>query len=59
MSHNLNGWGSFGTNSQGQLIFEYIISSNMQILNVGNSSTFINKSRSEIIHITFSTEIIV
>ena len=53
-SHNVI-WGSSDDNARGEHLLEYIISTNLEICNVGNSPTFIVANRQEIIDITLAS----
>ena len=45
-------WGSTGTNQRGRSLLEYIMTSDLYILNQGNEPTFHNVNREEVIDIT-------
>ena len=53
-SHNVM-WGSSDDNSRGEHLLEYIVSTSLEICNVGNSPTFIVANRQEIIDVTLAT----
>jgi len=48
-------WGSTNCNSRGESLLEFLNSSNLEILNRGNESTFCNASRHEVIDITLGS----
>ncbi|XP_075990263.1 uncharacterized protein LOC142985905 [Anticarsia gemmatalis] len=48
-------WGSSDTNRRGEKVLEYLVSSPLQLLNRGNSPTFVNARRGEVIDITLAT----
>ena len=48
-------WGSSDTNKRGEKVLEYLVSSSLQLLNRGNSPTFVNARRGEVIDITLAT----
>jgi ribonuclease HI len=52
-SHN-QVWGSSDNNQRGEKLLEYIVSTNMQICNEGNTPTFENAIRKEVIDITLA-----
>lgn len=47
-------WGSSNCNSKGESLLEFILSSNLVVLNKGNEPTFINKIRKEVLDISLS-----
>ena len=49
-------WGSTDTNSRGEKLLEFIASTSMDIMNRGNSPTFVTKNRSEVLDITLATQ---
>ena len=53
-SHNVV-WGSSNDNARGDHLLEYIVSTNLEICNVGNSPTFIVANRQEVIDITLAS----
>ena len=53
-SHNA-AWGSSDTNDRGDKLLDYILSTNLQICNVGNKPTFSNSIRQDVIDITLAT----
>ena len=57
-SHNIT-WGSSDTNDRGKSLFDYIMTCNLMICNVGNDPTFITKNRREVLDVTFATKGIV
>lgn len=48
-------WGSTGINRRGELLLQYIFSTNIEIGNVGNEPTFIDIRRRDVIDLTLST----
>ena len=50
-SHNVH-WGSTNNNDRGDELLEFILSTNMEIANIGNKPTFINAIRQEVLDIT-------
>ncbi len=50
-SHNVV-WGSSDTNVRGKLLLDYIVSSKLEICNIGNEPTFMTRVRKEVIDIT-------
>ena len=46
-------WGSHDTNSRGEELFEYIITFDLFVMNVGNKATFQNVKRKEVLDVTF------
>lgn len=48
-------WGSSDVNSRGESLAEYIASTNLEILNKGNTPTFITSNRSEVLDITLAS----
>ncbi len=55
-AHHLEGWGSSNTNRRGESLLDFLLANNLQIANVGNSHTFINRLRGEVIDITFCSQ---
>lgn len=53
-AHHL-AWGSTNINMRGERLFEFIVTTELTILNVGNTPTFINKLRREVLDITVCT----
>ena len=53
-SHNA-AWGSTDTNDRGDHLLDYILSTNLQICNVGEKPTFSNSIRQEVIDITLAS----
>lgn len=51
-SHHLV-WGSTDTNIRGEKLMEFIVSSDLCLLNKGNRPIFINRIKEEVIDITF------
>lgn len=45
-------WGSTNINKRGKSLFEYLITTNLEILNEGTEPTFVNSIRQEVIDIT-------
>lgn len=54
-AHHLQ-WGSIDINGRGELLFEYILDSKLEICNMGNKPTFISKvdGRKEVLDITLA-----
>ena len=48
-------WGSTDTNPRGQRLVEYLVTTELDILNVGNTPTFRNAVREEVLDITLCT----
>jgi hypothetical protein len=48
-------WGSTGTNPRGESLMEFLISSNLNILNHSNEPTFVVRNRKEVIDLTLGT----
>jgi hypothetical protein len=48
-------WGSTGTNPRGKILMEYLVGSNLNILNRGNEPTFVVRNRKEVIDLTLGT----
>jgi hypothetical protein len=48
-------WGSTDTNPRGDSLIEFLVSSNLNILNRGNESTFVVHNRKEVIDLTIRT----
>jgi hypothetical protein len=48
-------WGSTGTNQTGEGLMEFLVSSNLNILNCGNEPTFVVRNRKEVIDLTLRT----
>jgi hypothetical protein len=48
-------WGSTGTNPRGASFMEYLVSSNLNILNQGNEPTFVIRNKEEVIDLTLGT----
>lgn len=49
-------WGSSDTNSRGESLFEFLLESNLIVLNRGSQPTFRNSLRSEVIDLTIATK---
>ena len=49
-------WGSSDNNSRGDDLLEYIVSTNLHICNTGNSPTFINVIRQEVLDVTLVSQ---
>ncbi|KAM8719035.1 hypothetical protein ACLKA7_011698 [Drosophila subpalustris] len=45
-------WGSSNINARGELLLDYLLSTNLEIINRGNDPTFIIKDRKEVIDMT-------
>jgi hypothetical protein len=48
-------WGSTGTNPRGESFMEYLVSSNLNVLNLGNEPTFVVCNRKQVIDLTIGT----
>ena len=48
-------WGSTDTNPRGQRLVEYLVTTELDILNVGNTPTFRNAVREEVLDLTLCT----
>jgi hypothetical protein len=48
-------WGSTGVNPRVEISMEYLVSSNLNILNQGNEPTFVASNRKEVIDLTLGT----
>jgi hypothetical protein len=48
-------WGSTGTNPRGESLMEFLVSSNLNILNHGNKHTFVVRNRKGVIDLTLGT----
>ena len=53
-SHNTV-WGSTNDNQRGHNLLEYLVTTNLFICNIGNSPTFVNAIRSEVLDITLAS----
>ena len=53
-SHHI-AWGSTDNNTRGENLLDFIITTNLQICNLGNTPTFQNALRDEVIDITLTT----
>ena len=53
-SHHI-AWGSTDNNSRGENLLDFIMTTNMQICNVGNTPTFTNAIREEVLDITLTS----
>lgn len=49
-------WGSSDNNNRGAKLAEYLATTNLDICNIGNSPTFVNKIRHEVLDVTFTTQ---
>lgn len=49
-------WGSTDTNFRGQCLVEYLVTTDLDILNVGNTPTFRNSVREEVLDLTLCTK---
>lgn len=54
-AHHL-AWGSTNTNPKGDNLLEFIMSTDLMLLNIGNKPTFVNKLRKEVLDITLCTQ---
>lgn len=48
-------WGSKKINERGESLFEYIITNNLNICNIGNVPTFVTRNRTEVLDLTLSS----
>jgi hypothetical protein len=48
-------WGSTGTNPRGDSLMEYLVRSNLNILNHGNEPNFVVRNRKDVIDLTLGT----
>ena len=53
-SHNIM-WGSSNDNARGEHLLEYIVGTNLEICNIGNTPTFVTAPRQEVIDITLAS----
>ena len=53
-SHNRY-WGSTNNNERGEDLLEFIVSTNMEVCNIGNQPTFVVANRSEVLDITLAS----
>jgi hypothetical protein len=49
-------WGSMDINPRGECLMEYLVTTNVNILNKGNEPTFVISNRKEVIHLTLGTD---
>lgn len=49
-------WGSTNINPKGDNLLEFILSTDLMLLNIGNKPTFVNKLRKEVLDITLCTQ---
>lgn len=49
-------WGSTNTNHRGEMLYDFLLTNNLVVVNTGNVPTFVTKSRQEVLDITFCTE---
>ena len=47
-------WGSTDINQRGENLFEYILPTDLDIMNSGNTPTFVTSARSEVLDITMA-----
>lgn len=48
-------WGSSNINDRGSKLAEFLACTNLEILNIGTEPTFVTRSRSEVLDVTFSS----
>jgi hypothetical protein len=48
-------WGSSNVNNRGETLFNFIMANGLDIMNNGNSPTFVTSNRQEVIDITIAT----
>jgi hypothetical protein len=49
-------WGSTDINPKGECLMDYLVSTNLNILNKGNKPTFVISDRKEVIDLTLGTD---
>ncbi|XP_063545760.1 uncharacterized protein LOC134753754 [Cydia strobilella] len=49
-------WGSTDTNERGESVIEFIISNDLETMNIGNTPTFVTRARKEVLDITMATK---
>ena len=49
-------WGSTIVNSEGESILEFIIKCYLEIMNIGNTPTFVTAARKEVLDITITSQ---
>lgn len=47
-------WGSMSTNTRGECLLQFSLETDFEVLNTGNTPTFVTKIRQEVIDITIS-----
>lgn len=52
-------WGSTNTNARGETLIQFLAHTNLEVLNIGNDATFINRIRKEVIDITLASRSLV
>ncbi|XP_055714310.1 uncharacterized protein LOC129808556 [Phlebotomus papatasi] len=50
-------WSSIGVNARGEVLLGFICANQLEIINVGDKQTFVNRRRKEVIDITFGTSV--
>ena len=48
-------WGSFKNNARGETLLEFLVSTDLNICNIGNRPTYMNVTRVEILDLTSVT----
>ena len=48
-------WGSIENNARGETLLEFLVSTDLNICNIGNRPTYMNVTRGEILDLTFAT----
>jgi hypothetical protein len=51
-------WGSMDINPKGESLMEYMVSTNLNILNKGNKPTFLSVRRRQVIDLTLGTTLV-
>lgn len=49
-------WGSTDINERGEYLFNFVITTNLNICNTGNTPTFVTANREEVLDVTFANE---
>ena len=48
-------WGSTDINSRGEFFLEFIVKNNLEIMNIGNTPTFVTTARKEVLDVTIAS----
>lgn len=51
-------WGSSDINRRGESVLEFLLENNLEVFNIGNSATFKNSIRQEVIDLTIGTQFV-